>query len=124
MVGLSHEDALVRVIRIQKQMIDDFAIIFCRINTAISVMSGLDEEFRHIFFCRELAYDPENLPASVPNKQELDEALRTLGFTSITPPDFAFWKSIIKTQNPWKDLDTGKAIHRGICPDFRGKRGD
>jgi len=99
---MSQEDALMRVIRIQKQMIDDFANVSGRLDLVINVLAGLDEHFRRIFFTRILSCEFDDMPRSIPTKQELEDALLALGFTPTMPSDLNWWNSLHRGRNPWE----------------------
>jgi hypothetical protein len=98
---MSQQDALAKMINIQKQMIDDFAGLCSRLNLVVDVLSGLDEHFNRILFSRMLSFESDGMPRSIPTKQELENALLALGFTPTMTPGHAFWSSIQKGRNPW-----------------------
>ena len=75
---LSQHEAIVRLIRIQCQMLETLEYVRRDVANAVIVMSALDECFAEAFFARKLAVT-DDMPGTIPSKDVLMEALKNLG---------------------------------------------
>ena len=117
---LSQHEAVVRLIRIQCQMLETLEYVRRDVANAVIVMSALDECFAEAFFARKLAVT-DDMPGTIPSKDVLMEALKNLGWTQDTRDGLKFFTSIQGFhKDPWLNKDVRKTT--GVAKEVRRNR--
>jgi hypothetical protein len=102
---LTLQEALVRVIRIQQQMILEFEYMRRDTSSLVKVMSNLDPDFAAFFFAmKTLGADPGWNKERIPRWDEMEQALCQLGWSPNLSVDVDWGNSHAWfKQDPWSE---------------------
>lgn len=121
--GLDEKALLIKVVMIQRQMIEDLHTLNSQFRIALQTLCGLDPAFKEIYFAKVLATESDDLPTSIPDRETLSEALRFLGWTPAETPEINYWCTFHNhVPNPWEQsLSERSTLPRGRVITHKGR---